>query len=52
LPEHILKEIAYMFETYKVLEGKRVQVLGWEKADAAKRVIEHFQELYKRTTPI
>jgi len=52
LPEHILKEIAYMFETYKVLEGKRVQVLGWEKADAAKRVIEHCQELYKRTTPI
>lgn len=29
LLEHILKEIAYLFETYKVLEGKTVKVLGW-----------------------
>ena len=48
LPEHILKEIAYLFETYKVLEGKRVQVLGWEKSEAAKKVIEHCQELFKQ----
>lgn len=48
LPEHILKEIAYLFETYKVLEGKRVQVLGWEKSEAAKEVIEHCQELFKQ----
>ena len=49
LPEHILKEIAYLFETYKVLEGKRIQVLGWEKSEAAKKVIEHCQELYKQS---
>jgi inorganic pyrophosphatase len=49
LPEHILKEIAYLFETYKVLEGKHVQVLGWDKSEAAKKVIKHCQELYKQT---
>jgi len=49
LPEHILKEIAYLFETYKVLEGKRVEVLGWEKSEAAKKVILRCQELYKQS---
>ena len=48
LPEHILKEIACLFETYKVLEGKRVQVLGWENSEAAKKVIEHCQKLYEQ----
>lgn len=48
LPEHILKEIAYLFETYKVLEGKRVKVLGWENADAAKAVIKRCQMLYEQ----
>lgn len=46
LPEHILKEIAYLFETYKVLEGKEVKILGWENAQAAKEVIKHCQKLY------
>ena len=49
LPEHILKEIAYLFETYKVLEGKNVKVLGWEKSEAAKKVIKRCQELYEQT---
>ena len=48
LPEHLLKEIAYLFDTYKVLEGKHVKVLGWENADAAKQVINHCQELYRQ----
>jgi len=46
LPEHILKEIAYLFETYKVLEGKQVEVLGWEKSEGAKKVIKRCQELF------
>jgi inorganic pyrophosphatase len=46
LPEHILKEIAYLFETYKVLEGKSVKILGWEGAAAAKSVITQCQRLY------
>ncbi len=49
LPEHILKEIAYLFETYKVLEGKSVKVLGWENADAAKTVIKRCQGLYQQS---
>jgi len=50
LPEHILKEIAHLFETYKVLEGKQVKVLGWERAKAAKQIIVHCQELYRQNT--
>jgi inorganic pyrophosphatase len=46
LPEHILKEIAYLFETYKVLEGKSVKILGWEGAKAAKSIIVQCQKLY------
>jgi inorganic pyrophosphatase len=46
LPEHILKEIAYLFDTYKVLEGKTVRILGWEGAQAAKSVITQCQKLY------
>ena len=49
LPEHILKEIAYLFETYKVLEGKHVEILGWENAQAAKEVITHCQALYMQS---
>jgi inorganic pyrophosphatase len=50
LPEHILKEIAYLFETYKVLEGKKVRILGWKNAASAKAVIKHCQELYQSKT--
>lgn len=44
---HILKEIAYLFETYKVLEGKQVSILGWEGAEAAKTVITECQAHYE-----
>ena len=47
LPEHILKEIAYLFETYKVLEGKQVSIIGWENAASAKTIIGRCQELYQ-----
>jgi len=47
LPEHILKEIAYLFETYKVLEGKKVRIIGWKNAAAAKTIIQHCQELFR-----
>jgi len=51
LPEHTLKEIAYLFETYKVLEGKSVKILGWEDAKTAKAIIEECQSLYRKTDP-
>jgi len=46
-PEHILKEIAHLFETYKVLEGRTTKILGWENVEAAKAVIRRCQELYR-----
>ena len=39
LPSHLREEIAEFFRTYKNLEGKRVQVLGWKNAEQAKEVI-------------
>ncbi|MBI2797042.1 MAG: inorganic diphosphatase [Gemmatimonadetes bacterium] len=39
LPGHFLREVAHFFQIYKDLEGKRVQIMGWEKSDAAMRVI-------------
>lgn len=51
LPQHILKEIAYLFETYKVLEGKSVKVLGWEGLTAASSVITECQGLFARKKP-
>lgn len=35
LPEHMLKEIAHFFQTYKILENKKTEVLGWEGKDLA-----------------
>jgi len=49
LPEHSLKEIAYLFETYKVLERKKVKILGWKGAKAARAVIEQCQTLYRKS---
>jgi inorganic pyrophosphatase len=39
IPRHQLKEVEYFFSTYKDLEGKRVQIVGWEKSEMAARVI-------------
>jgi inorganic pyrophosphatase len=39
IPQHTLKEIEYFFSTYKDLEGKRVQVVGWEKSHEAMRIV-------------
>jgi inorganic pyrophosphatase len=46
IPKHILKEIAFLFETYKVLEGKEVKILGWEGAEVAKAAVTRCQDLY------
>ena len=40
LPQHYLREIEHFFAIYKDLEGKRVEIIGWEKSDVAMRVIE------------
>jgi len=45
--EHLKKEIAHFFSVYKNLEGKEVEVLGWEDADSAKNELKRSIEMYK-----
>ncbi len=40
LPQHYLREIEHFFQIYKDLEGKRVEIIGWEKSESAMRVID------------
>ncbi len=49
IPQHLLKEVEHFFERYKDLEGKRVQIIGWEKSDVAMKLIIESMELYNRT---
>lgn len=49
IPQHFLKEVQHFFHIYKDLEGKRVQILGWEKSDVAMQVITESIERYERT---
>ncbi len=44
---HLLKEIAHFFETYKELQGKKVEILGWDNAVAAKAEIAKAATVYK-----
>ena len=45
---HHLKEMAHFFQVYKDLEGKKVEVLGWESADVAKTAIIESVKNYKK----
>ena len=47
LNKHLLREITHFFETYKELEGKKVEVLGWKGAESAKKAIIHAQKVFK-----
>ena len=55
LPGHYLKEVEHFFLIYKDLEGKRMEIAGWEKSDAAMRVItasiERYADKYLRVGP-
>ena len=39
LSQHYLKEVEHFFHIYKDLEGRRVEIVGWEKSEVAARVI-------------
>lgn len=39
IPRHSLKEIEHFFQIYKDLEGKRVNVVGWDKSEVAMQEI-------------
>ena len=45
--EHHLKEMAHFFQIYKELQGKKVDVYGWEGAEKAKEEIQKAREAYK-----
>jgi len=49
IPDHGLKEIAYLFETYKGLEGKQVKILGWSNAEEAKAMITRCQKSFRES---
>ena len=55
LPQHFLLEVEHFFRVYKDLEGKRTDILGWEKRDAALRVvadsIKRYEEQYLSAGP-
>ena len=46
IPQHYLKEVEHFFHIYKDLEGKRVQILGWEKSEVAMRIIDESVRRY------
>jgi inorganic pyrophosphatase len=46
IPSHILDEISEFFRTYKNLEGKKTEILGWEDSEFAKKEIIRSIELY------
>ena len=39
MPPHYLREIEHFFHIYKDLEGKRVEIQGWEKSERAMEII-------------
>ncbi len=47
---HRLVEIEHFFETYKALEDKTVDVLGWRERDRALEVLRADRELWHRET--
>ena len=48
VPRHYLREIEHFFQIYKDLEGKRVQILGWEQMQTAARIIDDAIRRYEK----
>jgi inorganic pyrophosphatase len=55
LSQHYLKEVEHFFHIYKDLEGRRVEIIGWEKSEVAIKVIlesmARYEETYLRVGP-
>lgn len=45
---HLLKEIAHFFKVYKDLQGKEVEIVGWEDAGKAKKEVRRAEEEYRK----
>ncbi len=51
LPQHYLKEVEHFFSVYKDLEGKRVEIGGWDKSIAALSTIQDCIARYEAKYP-
>lgn len=49
IEDHYRSEIAHFFQVYKDLEGKKVEILGWEPAGKAKTMVLDAVKNYKST---
>ena len=47
VPPHLVREIEHFFSIYKDLEGKEVEIIGWEDRDSAEAVIEECKKRYR-----
>ncbi|WGL61287.1 inorganic diphosphatase [Pigmentibacter sp. JX0631] len=45
---HYLKEIEQFFKTYKLLENKKVEIVGWQGKEEAEKVIKESIDFYNR----
>jgi inorganic pyrophosphatase len=43
---HRLREIENFFETYKLLEDKEVEIVGWRDAERARQVLVHDRDVF------
>lgn len=50
--KHWLKEIETFFATYKLLEKKKTDILGWHGIDFARQQIEESRSLYREKHPL
>lgn len=48
IPNHIIREISHFFETYKLLEEKKTEVLKWEDHEKAVEEIVRSIQMYKQ----
>ncbi len=51
LEQHWLREIETFFDTYKLLERKKTEVIGWHSREEAWEMIERSREAYRATRP-
>jgi len=49
IEDHNRSEIAHFFQVYKDLEGKKVEIIGWESSKDAKKVIVESIKRYRDT---
>ena len=49
IQDHYRSEIAHFFQVYKDLEGKKVEILGWQSAKESKSIILESIKRYKNT---